>query len=343
MLALASLLTASWTGAQPQTPQPKTTEQQARVRQVTALLEGLHPVGGDVAIPSAKAVLRLGKDYEFIPADEAKRVLVEGWGNHPDASKGVLGLVFPAGKTFIDDTWGAVISYEPTGYVTDEDAKSADYDALVTTIQSGEKELNAERGKQGYPAQHFVGWAQAPSYEPGNHSVVWAQNIQFAGQAENTLNYDVRLLGRGGVLSLNMITGMSKLAETRTAAEKFAKAAEFKPGSRYADYQPGTDAKADYGVAGLVAAGVGAAAAKKLGLLAVILAFGKKFIILILAALGLFGVKLKNMFSKRRVPQDEWGDRHEAGEQPALADEDSGARAEDDRPQSAASATSGER
>jgi uncharacterized membrane-anchored protein len=95
---------------------------------------------------------------------------------------------------------------------------------------------------------------------------------------------------------MNLVTGMSKLSDARSAAAKLSRSVAFEPGSRYADYQPGTDKKAEYGIAGLVAAGAGAAAAKKLGLLAVILAFGKKFLVLILAGLAAIGMKFRRFF-----------------------------------------------
>jgi uncharacterized membrane-anchored protein len=277
-LALAGLCIAATAPAQ-----APTADQKARERELVAILDSLHPVSGDVSVPQASAVLHLGKDYYYLPAEEARRVLVEGWGNPPDTAEGVLGLVFPAGKTFLDDVWGAVITYEPVGYVTDKDASTTDYDEVIQQMKEGIEAANEERTRQGYPAQHLIGWAQAPTYDARSHSLIWARNVQFAGQTDNTLSYDVRLLGRKGVLSLNMITGMSKLAETRAAAAKFASAAEFQAGSRYADYQAGTDKKADYGLAGLVAAGAGVAVAKKLGLIGIILAFGKKFLVLILA------------------------------------------------------------
>jgi uncharacterized membrane-anchored protein len=279
LLALTTLVCAT-----PASTQQPTPEQQARIEQLTALQKSLHPITGDVAVPAAKATLHLGEDYYFLAAPEARRVLIEGWRNPPDAADGVLGMVFPAGASFMDDTWGAVISYDQMGWVSDEDAQSADYDEMLKEMQAQEDEVNAERSAQGYPAQHLVGWAQPPSYDRASHSVVWARNIQFQGSPENTLNYDVRLLGRHGVLSMNMITGMSKLAETREGARKFARSASFDVGARYADYKPGTDTKAEVGVAGLVAAGVGVAAAKKLGLLAILVAFGKKALVLIMAA-----------------------------------------------------------
>jgi uncharacterized membrane-anchored protein len=291
VLALAGLCIAV-----PAAAQPAAADQKAREKQLVAILDSLHPVSGDVTMPEASAVLHLGKDYYYLPAAEARRVLVEGWGNPPETAEGVLGLVFPAGKTFLDDVWGAVITYDPTGYVTDKDAASTDYDALIKEMKEGTEAVNEERTRQGYPAQHLIGWAQAPTYDPRSHSLVWAKNVQFEGQTDNTLSYDVRLLGRKGVLSLNMITGMSKLAETRQAAAKFAGAAEFQPGSRYADYQPGTDKTADYGLAGLVAAGAGVAVAKKVGLIGIILAFGKKFLVLIIALVVGLGAWARRRF-----------------------------------------------
>ena len=316
-LALAGLCIAASAPAQ-----PPTAEQKARDRQLTAILESLHPVSGDVSIPQASAVLHLGKDYYYLPADESRRVLVDGWGNPPRTAEGVLGMVFPAGKTFLDDVWGAVVTYEPTGYVSDEDAAKEDYDALLKQLQEGTEAANPERAQQGYPAQHLVGWAQAPSYDNRSHSVVWARNVSFDGQPENTLSYDVRLLGRNGVLSLNMITGMSKLDETRRAAAKFAAAAEFQPGSRYAEYRPGTDKKAEYGVAGLIAAGTGVAVAKKLGLLGVILAFGKKFLIVIVALLAGAGAWFRRLFNRGDAESDPEPSAYETYEAPADAPAD---------------------
>ncbi|HEY0085158.1 MAG TPA: DUF2167 domain-containing protein [Allosphingosinicella sp.] len=316
LLPLAAALLAV-----PAHAQAPTAEQAARIAKIEALAKDLHPATGDIRIAEAEAVLHLGKDYYFLPAAEARRVLVDAWGNPPEVATDVLGLVFPAGKTFLDDTWGAVVTFDRSGWVSDEDAQSTDYNALLGQMQEGEDELNERRTSEGYPAQHLVGWAQPPVYDPKTHSVVWAQNIQFTGQAENSLNYDVRLLGRRGVLSLNMLTGMSKLGETRDAAAKFASVGEFTSGARYADYKPGTDEKAEYGVAGLVAAGVGVAAAKKLGLLAIVLGFGKKFLILILAAFGGVGAWVKRRFTGGGNAEEEqsYGDEPAGWEEPQAA------------------------
>lgn len=268
---------------------PTEAEASAEMRRMIELRDSLKPIRGVVALPSAKASLNLGTQYYFLSAEDARKVLTEGWGNPPSASSDVLGMVFPIGKTFLDDTWGAVVRYEHTHYVSDEDASTADYDAMMTDIKASVGEENVEREKGGYSSLTVFGWAQPPTYNATRHDLIWAEDIQFGDEKDHTLNYDVRHLGRSGVLSMNIISTMSKLPEVRQAAINVGATAEFDAGSRYADYEAG-DQKAEYGLAGLVAAGVGLGVAKKAGLLAVALVFLKKgAFIIAAAAAGLAG------------------------------------------------------
>jgi uncharacterized membrane-anchored protein len=80
-----------------------------------------------------------------------------------------------------------------------------------------------------------------------------------------------------------MVDVMSNLPAVREAAKDLGATVKFNPGSRYADFNSSTDKLADYGLAGLVAAGVGVAVAKKAGLLAILLIFFKKAIAFIIA------------------------------------------------------------
>jgi len=220
------------------------------------------------------------------------------WGNPPSAAEDVLGIVFPADKSFLDDTWGAVVTYEQAGYIADKDANSTDYNKYVEEVQKGEDSENEARKKDGFPSIHLVGWAQAPSYDPARHYLIWARDLRFSGEKDDTLNYDVRLLGRRGFLSVNLVSKMPQLASVRADAASLAAAATFDPGSSYSDYKPDTDKKAAYGVAGLVAAGLGLAAAQKFGLVAVILLFAKKFLILIAAGFAAVAAWFRKRFSR---------------------------------------------
>jgi len=275
--------------------------------QAQQFLDSLHPRSGKVAIPEAKATLDLGDDYVFYGPEDARAILVDAWGNPPDAADGVLGLVMPAGTTPLSDAWGAVVTYEDTGYVSDEDAADEDYDAILDDLKTATLESNADRQANGYPPIEVVGWAQSPQYDQATHSVVWARDLKFGTDAVHSLNYDVRALGRTGVLSLNLISSMPELANIRVAARDFASHAQFNPGARYEDFDPSVDRKAEYGIGGLVAAGVGLAAAKKLGLLAILLKFIKPILIGIVVFFGAFWKKIMRLFGRDdRTEDEEW-------------------------------------
>ena len=278
-----------------------TAAEKAQVEKYKKILASLHPMRGDIPVPGAAVTLHIGQDYYFLDAVDAKRVLTEGWGNPPEAVDNTLGMVFPKDKTFVDDTWGAVVTYQADGYINDSDAKTADYQKLLHDMQSGEDDENKARKDKGFEPIHLVGWAQPPTYDQTQHTVIWARELQFGETADHTLNYDVRELGRRGVLSVNIVDKMSHLTDIRTAAAGLGRVATFDPGSRYADYQTGVDKKAAYGIAGLVAAGAGVVLAQKVGLIGLILLFLKKGIVVVIAAMSGGMAWLRNKFSRKKA------------------------------------------
>ncbi|HTQ15704.1 MAG TPA: DUF2167 domain-containing protein [Rhizomicrobium sp.] len=307
-LAAAMLLAGA---ARAAGPQPALTPaEQAEVARIRAIYAALKPQTGDVPVAGTGATLHLGKDYYFVDPAESRKILVDAWHNPPEAADGVLGLVFPAGKDFTDRTWSAVITYSDEGYVSDDDANKTDYNALIQQARDAEPGINARRKAEGVEEMHLIGWAQPPYYDKPHHTLIWAREIRFGDQSDHTLNYDLRALGRRGVLSMNILSAMSDLAEVRRAAAKLQNVGTFDPGARYADYKAGTDKKAEYGIAGLVAAGIGAVVVKKLGLLAIGLVFVKKFIALILAGFAGAAAWLRRLFTGKKGPP--------AGAPPAL-------------------------
>ena len=265
----------------------------------TDFMKSAHPQTGNVHIAEADATLALGANYYFLDKTEAKKVIEDLWHNPPGSADDVLGLVVPAGRTPFND-WGAVVTFDKSGYVSDKDASTADYNKSLKELQDAEVDNNKERQKQGYPTTHVVGWAQPPSYDKAHHYLVWARDIKFGDSSVDTLNYDVRVLGRRGVLSLNMVATMPELVSIRSQAVQLAAAGQYNSGARYEDYKEG-DSKAAYGLAGLVAAGLGLAVVKKLGLLGIILAFGKKAVVLIVAAFAAIGRWFSSRFGKKKT------------------------------------------
>ena len=124
----------------------------------------------------------------------------------------------------------------------------------------------------------------------------WAKDLFFSGgSGAHTLNYDMRLLGRRGVLSVNFVAAMDAVQDVRAITPDVLAIASFNPGDAYADYVEG-DKTAGYGVAALIAGTTGAVVAKKLGFLGVALLFLKKGWIIVLALLGGLGGWIRRTF-----------------------------------------------
>jgi uncharacterized membrane-anchored protein len=260
---------------------------------------------GKIGVANGQVTLNVPAGFYFLDKADTKRVLEDAWGNPPDDAP--QGMLFPDHFSAMDiDSWGVVVTYEETGYVSDADAAAINYDDLLRDMRSGEEEENAQRTREGYPPIHLVGWATKPRYDAATHKFYWALDLTFADNPEHTLNYNMRVLGRKGVLQLNFVAGMSDLATVEQASPAVLSIPEFNPGFRYEEFNAATDAVADYGLAGLIAGGAGLAIAQKTGLLAVILLLVKKFWFLgIAAVLGaggfiarLFGGKTKTAKAK---------------------------------------------
>jgi len=247
------------------------------------LVASLHPQQGRITLPGKIATLDLPPTFRYLTPEDASHLL-EAWGNPPDPR--TLGMIVPAGvDPLAEEGWGVVVSYDKDGHVKDGDADSIDYTKLLKEMQENTAEANEERKKQGYSTMTLVGWAETPHYDKASHKLYWAKDYQDEDEKHHSLNYDIRVLGREGVLVLGAVATMSQLASVKTEMQKVTAFTNFTEGNRYTDFNEKTDKVAEYGLAALVAGGVAA----KLGLfgklLALLVAF-KKIIVVGVAALG---------------------------------------------------------
>jgi len=254
-------------------------------------IAGLKYRSGEVALDGGLATLKLPENLQYLDSKDAETVLVKIWGNPPSDEK-LLGLLVPTGKSpASQNTWGVVIQYEESGYVKDDDASKINYTDLLKTMQADAQKANSEREKQGYPTIEVVGWAAPPRYDVQAKKLYWAKELKFGGEPENELNYNIRILGRRGVLVLNAVASMSQLAEIEQVTPSILSAVDFKEGHRYVDFNPSTDKVATYGLAALVAGGVLAKAGFFKLIIPALLA-GKKFVLIGIAAVFAFFKKL---------------------------------------------------
>ena len=192
--------------------------------------------------------------------------------------------------------WGIVITYEADGYVKDDDAASINYAKLMKEMQDASIAENAERRKRGFEPVRLVGWAEPPSYDRAAHKLYWAKELEFGSDSRHTLNYDIRILGRRGVLVLNAVAEMHQLPMIRQQTRAILAAVDFNAGHRYTDYVAGSDRKAAYGIAGLIAGATAAKAGFFKALWLGILAFKK------LIFVGLVGLAalVKKLFGREK-------------------------------------------
>lgn len=239
---------------------------------------------GKVFVGAAVATLEVPQDYYYLDAFDARFVLTEIWGNPENNT--TLGMLFPVDASPLhNDSWGIEISFEEIGYVSDKDAAGYDYASLLKQMQADTREASKWRLENGYESIELVGWAAEPHYDTAERKLHWAQLLNFGSAEYNTLNYNIRALGRRGVLVLNFIADESQLPEIKGALPEVLSMVSFTEGNRYADFDPSIDTVAAVGIGGLIAGKVVA----KTGLFAVALIFLKKF--WFLALLPLIGLK----------------------------------------------------
>ncbi|WNC69931.1 DUF2167 domain-containing protein [Thalassotalea nanhaiensis] len=268
-------------------------EEEKYAKWAEAVWKSLDRMTGEIKLPNAVATLNVPENFYYLAPKDAEKVLVDVWGNPP--GQNTLGMLFPAEITPFDhDSWAVTIEYEEDGYVSDADADDIDYSELLVQMKSDTELASQERVKQGYEAIELVGWASQPYYDAATHKLHWAKEIKFANRPINTLNYNIRVLGRKGVLVLNFIAQIDQKQLIDSNLNSVLAIADFDQGSRYSDFDPDIDDVAAYGLGALVAGKVIA----KTGFLAAAVIFLKKFGVLFIVAIGAF---LKRFFKRKEA------------------------------------------
>lgn len=232
------------------------------------------------------ATLTIPEGFKYLNAEQSDYVLTELWGN---PSQPTLGMLFKQeGSPLDNESWAFEISYEEMGYVEDDEASSIDYDDLADDIRASNEASNPERIDLGYAPITFVGWAERPYYDEVTNKLHWAKELKFGDTEENTLNYEIRALGRKGVLVVNGIATINQLNEIKNNAPNVINSVAFNEGFTYNEFNPDIDQIAAVGIGGLIAGKVLA----KAGFFALLLKFWKVIAIGIAGA----GAVIKRFF-----------------------------------------------
>lgn len=266
-------------------------EQQKYTQWASQLWGSIEQQVGKIEIEKAGVTLNVNDDFYYLSASDAEKVLVDVWGNPP--GQNTLGLLMPANVTAFDaHAWAVTIQYEEDGYVSDENADEIDYIELLSQMKEDSIIASEERVKNGYDPIRLIGWASPPYYDSASHKLHWAKELKVGNYEQNTLNYNIRVLGRKGVLVLNFIAGMDQKALIDESIDEVLAIAEFNEGAKYGNFNPDMDDVATYGIGALITGKIIA----KTGVLATALIFLKKFAIIFIVGMVAF---LKKTFRKK--------------------------------------------
>ena len=250
---------------------------------------------GTIYLDNGVGKLNIPKGFKYLSPEQAERVLVDLWGN-PKSDNLTLGLILPE-KTGVmtTDSYVFNIQYDEIGYVKDDDADDINYDDLLTQMKEESVEENKLRIKEGYEKVTIIGWAANPYYDKNRKILYWAREIKFGEDEVNTLNYNIRILGRKGVFVLNAIATTKELPLVQSDISKVLDIFQFNDGYKYEEFDSSVDEVAAWTIGGLVAGKVLA----KAGLFAVLAKFGKFIFFAILGLFGTFRKKIFNLFKKK--------------------------------------------
>jgi len=227
-----------------------------------------------------EAQIKVPNGYRFLDRGGTHKLL-ELLQNPTSGSE--LGVVMPT-----DGDWFVVFQFSDVGYVKDDEKNSLDANKMLASIRRGTEQGNEERKQRGWPTMTIIGWAQEPRYDEATHNLEWA----IKGESEHSavVNYNVRLLGRHGVMEAALVTDPMELESVLPDFKSLLKDFSFTEGNSYAEFRKG-DKVAEYGLAALITGGA-AAVALKTGLL-------QKFWKLIVVGVVAVGAAVKKFF--RRV------------------------------------------
>jgi uncharacterized membrane-anchored protein len=268
----------------------------AQLKKMDSIESSLHYKTGKISLGNDIASINVSSQFKFLAPDEAAYVVQDLWGN--PKGNAPLGLLFPVSSGATDPGgYAFIIKYEDIGYVKDEDADKINYDDLLKELkESGIKE-NEERRRLNLNTMDLVDWAEKPHYDKNKKVLYWAKEFVVPGADFHTLNYDIRILGRKGVLTLQAVSAMDQLDSVNNHINEVLTMVSFNEGHKYSNFNSKTDQVAAWTIGGLVAGKVLA----KVGFFAVIL----KFLKFIIIGLGVAGGAVWRFITGRKKKQEE--------------------------------------
>lgn len=227
-------------------------------------LSSLHWQQGQILLPDRKAFVDIDKDFIFLPAADAQKLLTEAWSNPADDS--IAGLILPSQiDPLSEESWGVAIRLHNTGRVqgTSQPLPSARHLLENLYLSASQEVTNSD--VRVVPRS----WIVEPTYYKEQNALYWATHNEIrydSGVREaGVLNYKVAKLGREGYIELVFIAELKQLPVIERQMYEVLNTVHYVNGYRYADFDPKIDTVGNLKMAHLIAPPLQQASRNSLG------------------------------------------------------------------------------
>lgn len=198
-------------------------------------------------------------------------------------------------------SWFAIYRFDSVGYVKDDEKDSLDADKILEQMRAATAEANETLKAKGWETLNITGWKTRPHYDSATNNLEWCVEAS-ASTGEVTLNHDIRLLGRRGVMKARLVSATNTYSADLLAFRELNRTFKYNTGNEYSAWVKG-DKVAEYGLGALILGG-GVAAAAKMGLLKTLGKFMLAFWKLAIAGVLALWALLKRIFGSRGAPAE---------------------------------------
>ena len=241
-------------------------------------------VRGPVEVRLAdRATMWLPANRVFLDGEQARKLLGAGK-NWDNATQGV---VLPATSR---PDWMAYVSLVDDGYISDQDAKAMDPEAVLGTYKAKVAAENPARARQGLSQLEVTGWMEAPRYDAKHRlsSCVGATVLGSKSADDRIVNCSSFALGDQGALKIVVAGQETNYQRFKGESGALIDTIVYDKGKGYDDADLATVKTAPYGLIALmtgdtnfkkvtVAQPAAPAPAQKLGLIALLVVYALKF------------------------------------------------------------------
>ncbi|MBC6491131.1 DUF2167 domain-containing protein [Flavihumibacter stibioxidans] len=208
---------------------------------------------GNITLAGGKFTLRVPDEFLFIDANQSRYILEELWGNLPDPE--VDGMIVRKGfqpSRLIND-YSFVIGYSDIGHVSSQKVTELNHDKLLAQLKENMDRSNESRINMGLNTMSVTGWVIVPYFDQYKKALYWATRINANGTEEEILNYNLRLMGKTGVIKINAVATLDQLPDIKKTLPLIIAQTRFTAAEAFDAYKEGEDRESHYDMASLIA------------------------------------------------------------------------------------------